>query len=351
VGVLGKLDEALTSYAAFEDFDAEDLTNTVTDMSEIVRQVPIRHADVWDIFKGISDKKDIEALERHLAPKDIRDQFYERVSQYARTLQEAKSADEFYKEFTQQQIEFYKNELKRFMSLRQSVQIRYAEIISYKEYEPRVRKLLDSYVSADEVQVVTNEVNIFDQGQVNEALASYGKTPASKADFIANNMKKVINENMEKDEAFYKKFSEMIEETIKAFQDGRLTEAEYLQQILEVRDDLEKGHQEGIPTSIQQDPQARAFFGAVSEVLKSTHGKQKVDQIADHLATAGKEISQIVENLTIRDWKKNLDVQRKMENEIEDFLIDHRKNLGIEITFDEIDEILNKCLKIAQHNY
>jgi type I restriction enzyme R subunit len=351
VGVLGKLDEALTSYAAFEDFDVEDLINTVTDMSAVVRQVPIRHADVWELFKGVQDKKDIEALERHVAPKDIRDQFYERVSYYARTLQEAKSADDFYKEYTEQQIKFYKEELKRFISLRQSVQIRYAEIVSYKEYEPRVKKLLDAYVSADEVQVVTNEVNIFDQRQVNEALASYGKTPVSKADFIANNIKKVINENMEKDEAFYKKFSDMIEETINAFQEGRLTEAEYLQQILDVREDLEKGHQEGIPTVIQQDPHARAFFGAVTEVLKSTHGKQKVDQIADQLATAGKEISQIVENLTIRDWKKNLDVQRKMENEIEDFLIDHRKNLGIEITFDEIDEILNKCLKIAKHNY
>lgn len=351
VGVLGKLDEALTSYAAFEDFDAEDLTNTVTDMSNVVRQVPIRHANVWELFKSILDKKDIEALERHVAPKDIRDQFYERVSQFARTLQEAKSADEFYKEFTAQQIEFYKEELKRFINLRQSIQIRYAEIISYKEYEPRVRKLLDAYVNADEIKVVTHNVNIFDQGQVNDALTSYGKTPVSKADFIANNMKKVINENMEKDESFYKKFSDMIEETIKAFQEGRLTEAEYLQQILETRNDLEKGHQEGIPEAIQQDPQARAFFGAVADVLKQTHGKSKIAQITDQMARAGKEIAQIVEGLTIRDWKKNLDVQRKMENDIEDFLIDHRKTLGIEITFDEIDDILSRCLKVAKHNY
>ena len=49
--------------------------------------------------------------------------------------------------------------------------------------------------------------------------------------------------------------------------------------------------------------------------------------------------------------KRNLDVQRKMENEIEDFLMSHRKDLGIEINFDEIDEVLVGCLKIAKNNY
>lgn len=351
VGILGKLDEALTNYSALEDYDDEDLTNAVKDMSEVVRQVPVVHAAVWDVFKGVNDRNDIEVLERFLSPKDIRDQFYESVSGYASTLQEAKSADAFYEEFTEAQIEFYKSELKRFQSLRKSVQKRYAEVISYKEYEPRIRKLLDTYVDADEVESVTKSVNIFERNEVNEALASYGKTPASKADFIANNMKKVINENLEKDEAFYKKFSDMIEDTIKSFQEGRISEAEYLQEILKTRDDLENGYQEGIPDSVRSKPEARAFFGAVRDVLTKTHGKESTASISKLIAEAGNEINEIVERLTIRDWKKNIDIKRKMENEIEDFLIEHRNKLGFELTFDEIDEILNKCLKVAKHNY
>ncbi|XOV66344.1 MAG: type I restriction endonuclease subunit R [Fluviicola sp.] len=351
VGILGKLDEALTNYSALEDFDAEDLTNAVKDMREVVRQVPLRHSEVWDIFKAVRDKEDIEALERHLSPKDIRDQFYHHVSKYARTLQEAKSADEFYKEFSEEQIEFYKLELKRFQSLRQSIQTRYAEVISYKEYEPRVRKLLDAYVDAEEVNVVTNEVNIFNRGEVNEALASYGKTPASKADYIANNMKKVINENMEKDEAFYKKFSEMIEETIKAFQEGRITEREYLERILKTRDDLESGYQEGVPESVRNNPKARAFFGAVTEVVTEVHGKRVSSRTNDLLAKAGSDIAEIVEGMTIRDWKKNLDIQRQMENKIEDYLIEQKNQLGIDLSWTDMDQILGKCLKVAKHNY
>ena len=59
-------------------------------------------------------------------------------------------------------------------------------------------------------------------------------------------MKKVISENMEKDEAFYKKFSDLIEKTIQEFNEGRIDEAKYLEAILENKKDFE-GYQEGIP--------------------------------------------------------------------------------------------------------
>src|SRR5690606_11548650 len=104
------------------------------------------HADVEDVFKGVGNKRDIEAMERHLSPKDVRERFYDAVSVYARTLQTALSADVFYEEFNEGQIQFYRSELKRYQQLRLSVQLRYADTVSYKEYEPRVKKLLDTYV-------------------------------------------------------------------------------------------------------------------------------------------------------------------------------------------------------------
>lgn len=351
VGILGKLDEALTEYSALEDFEEDDLSNAVSDMTEVIRQLPSHHAAVWDIFKDVKNKEDIEALERCIAQKDIRDEFYEVLSQFARTLQLSFASDSFYEEFTMEQIGFYKAELKKFQSLRISVQYRYAEKISYKEYEPRVKKLLNTYVNADHVYEVTKDVNIFDQNMVREALETYGATPASKADFIAHRIKKVITENMEKDEAFYKKFSDMIEETITAFQEGRLNEKEYLDSINTIRDNLDKGYQKGVPVILKDKPEARAIFGGISQVLTGTHGKMKVQEISERLATAGIDITKIIENLTIRDWKKNLDVQNKMENEIEDYLMGHRKDLGVEINFEDIDGILVKCLKVAKNNY
>lgn len=348
VGLLGKLDEALTCYGAFEGFDDDDLKGAVVDIREEIRKVPARHADVWDIFKAVENKDDIEALERHLNPKDIRDSFYARLTAYARILHTALASDEFYEEFYDSQISFYKKELKEFEKMRRSVQARYAETVSYAEYEPKVRKLLDTYVQADAVEVLSKEVNIFDKNMVEEALESYGKTPASKADMIAHQMKKVITENMEKDEAFYKKFSEMIEEIIKAFNEDRISEQEYLKKIIQIREDLSNGYQSGIPSLLKNNEVARAFYGAVKEIVSGT---KQTKGIEDQLARAGLDISEIVENKIIRDWKKNLDIHKQIENEIEDYLIENRKTLGLDLTFDEIDEILAKCLKVAKHNF
>lgn len=351
VGILGKLDEALTSYAAFEDFDEEDLTNTIVDVADEIRKVPAHHSNVWDCFKGVSNKKDIEALERYLAPKDMRDDFYEALSQFARTLQTALASNEFYIEFRDDQIEFYKQELKMFSKLRISLQNRYAEVISYKEYEPRIKKLLDTYVQADDVLVITKELNIFDKQMVNEAIEEYGKSPASKADFIAHKMKKVISENMEKDEAFYKKFSQLLEDAIKSFLENRISEAEYLKAILNIRDQFEKGYLEDIPQTLLNKPEARAFFGVLSEVFENSFGKETAIQQKDVLANIGIDISIIIEKLIIRDWKKNIDVIKEMENEVEDYLMAHRKSLSVDITFDDLDIILEKCLKVAKNNF
>ena len=120
---------------------------------------------------------------------------------------------------------------------------------------------------------------------------------------------------------------------------------------MSTRSDLQSGHQEGLPDILVDKTEARAFFGALSEVLSVTHGKDEIKSIKDQLAQAGIQIGSIVEKLTIRDWKRNIDVQNKMENKIEDYLIEHRKALGLEITFEEIDDILAKCLKVAKNNY
>lgn len=351
VGILGKLDEALTHYSAFEGFDEEDLAGAVLDIKEQIRRVPALLADLWDLFREVKNKKDLEAMERHLSPKDIRDDFYERLSAFIRSLQVGLSSDEFYKAFAEKEIQRFKDELKSFQKMRVSVQQRYAEVVSYKEYEPRIRKLMDTYVEAHDIEYITKQVNIFDQNMVNEALGEYGKTPASKADMIAHEMKRVATENMEKDPAFYKRFSEMLEEIIVEFQLGRLTEKEYLEEVLGARTKLESGSDSGIPEVVKQNREARAFFGALSEVLKKSRDSGQIDTNGESLGQAALRINEIVQKLTIRDWKRNLDVQRRMENEIEDFLMEHRKDLGIEITFDEIDEILTHCLKIAKNNY
>ena len=72
----------------------------------------------------------------------------------------------------------------------------------------------------------------------------------------------------------------------------------------------------------------------------------------DILAEAGVKISEIISRLVIRDWHRNDDVQKQMENEIEDYLL-FDKNLGGAITTEQIDTsgILHDLIHVAKNHY
>ncbi len=55
---------------------------------------------------------------------------------------------------------------------------------------------------------------------------SNSETPEAKADTIAHRMKRTLNERMDEDPALHKKFSQLVGDTIEAFQQNRISEVE-----------------------------------------------------------------------------------------------------------------------------
>jgi type I restriction enzyme R subunit len=351
VGILGQLDSALTKYSALQEFDEDDLIGTVINVTDEIKKLPQTYSELWDVFKEVSNKKDIEAMERFLAPKDKRDLFIEKLTAFAKNLQVALSSDEFYKIVTDKQIKQYLAELKFFQSLRASVSVRYADKISYKEYESRVRKLLDTYIGTEGVDQITESINIFDEELFKKEVERVTGSVASKADAIAYKMKRVISDRIDEDPVFYKKFSQLIDETIKAFLDKRLTESQYLDAILKSRDNLVKGSTDGTPSILNGKPEARAFYGILAENILTPSIEPVPSSITEPIAKMGVEITDIIQRLTIRDWKRNDDVQKQMKNDLEDYLLEKRKELGIEISFTQIDAILEEVMKVAKHKF
>ena len=349
VGILGKLDKALNDYSALEEFDADEIAGAMTDVLQEVRKVPITYSAVWEVFKEVENKKDIEALERHLAPKNIRDTFYSRLSKFARTLQMALSTDEFYKEYTDKRIDHWVRQLKFFQGMRLSVQQRYAEIVDYKEYESRVKKLLDTHVSVKEIKSINKPINIFDESLRKEEVEKRGGGAASVADTIAHEMKRSCTEKMNEDPVFYLKFSELVEAVIKKFQEERITEAEYLEEVMRIRDEFKSGGHSGIPAPLQHNPKARAFYGAIVKTIKERYGKVEFEE--DKIAKAGLDLDEIIRSIATVDWKMNNNKPNEISNAVEDYFLENRKAIGIDFSFGEIDKIIALTLKIAKSNY
>jgi type I restriction enzyme R subunit len=161
-GLLGELDSALTTYSAFDGYDDGDLAGTVHDVREEIRRLPQLHDQLWDLFKSVRNKKDMEEFERFLADEAIRHDFYERLKAYGRCLHIAMSSDKFLDVFDEAKIDDDEARLEAVSELRRSVQLRYQEIVDIKEFEPKIQKLLDDHVVALPAETIIEVVNIND---------------------------------------------------------------------------------------------------------------------------------------------------------------------------------------------
>lgn len=350
--VLGELDKSLAMYREFEEFDEEDLTGTLISVQSEVEKLPQRHSDLWDLFKEVKNQYDEEAYETLLGNDELRDDFYERLTEYGKTFGIALSVEKFIMQTPDEKIQQYKNDLKRFQNLKASVKLRYAESIDYRDYEPKIKKLLDTHISASEVLQLNEPVNIFDEkmfSQIKEQQGIYaGKTTAAQADTIAHATRKVITEKMEEDPAFYEKFSKLIQKAIDEFKAQRISDMEYLARVCEIREKVVKREHDAVPENLQYNEDALALFGIISPLFDNAGlNAETQEEIASEAALA---INKIIQ----RHWKvqfwDDMDAQRRAMNDIDDYLYDEIKGAReLELNLGQMDEIIEKSMQLARH--
>jgi type I restriction enzyme R subunit len=352
--VLGELSEALSSYSALEGFDEADLAGTVNSIATEIARLGQRHSELWDVFRGVSNTGDEEALERHLADEAQRAEFYDRLNAWARTLAIALSSHDFMNDpANSRRIENYQNDLKRFENLRRAVRTRYQDAIDYGQYKKRIEKLLDTYIVADDVRPITDLVNIFDE-EAFAQVADSKETEASRADTIAYATAKTIKERWDEDPTFYKKFSELIRKVIEDFKAQRISDLEYLHRVKEIRAKVVRRDMTGIPVEVRDDAMARAFFGCVREALiQSGPGAGAGgDGRADAISTeAAKRFVEIVGTHRRVEWSGNPDVENAIKNDIDAYVFDViRGAQGLDLTTKDIDELIEKLLTVARRH-
>jgi type I restriction enzyme R subunit len=345
-GVLGELNAALNTYNALAAFDTDDVAGIIADTTDEVKKLPLYHAAIWDVFKEVPNKQDTEALERFLEPEDRRQQFYEALTAFARTLQVALGTVYFYQETPESQVNRYKTDFRFFHNLRIAVRQRYAETIDYKDYEQKVRNLMNQHITSSEVRPITELVNIFDSEAFASEVEKIEGTTA-RADTIAYRVKKTITTRIAENPRMYQRFSQLISETIEAYRAGRLSEAEYLKQVHDILEQVQQGRAKNIPARLHRYQHAPAYFGVLQSVLEaSSDGLSAIPE--DILADMAIEIEKVIEQRKIRDWVANKDVHKAMMNDMEDYLYAIKAQHALSLTAVEMDLILEQVLEVAK---
>ncbi len=348
-GVLQALDDALEVYSSFEEFDADDLEGTLTVITDEVKKLPQKHSELWDIFKSIRNKKDAEAYQQFLRDDAIRADFYDKLAGFARILKMALSSIEFHKQTDETIIDKYKADVKFFMNLKAAVTQRYSDSIDYKQYEGQIQKLIDTHIRADEVRVITSLVNIYDKENFQKVLGET-KGDAAKADVIASRTAKYISEKLEEDPDLFRKFSEMLRETIRAYMEQRINETQYLSRVQEIMENVLSRTSSDIPAVLSNRDVAKAFYGitktALTNIIKDN---TTLNSLSAEIAIAADDI---IQSLKVVDWQTKIDVPKKMIHLIGDYLIDEvRDKHNLSISFQEIDDIAEQIVKVAKIRY
>lgn len=356
-GIFGEIHEALDTYAAFEKegFDLEDVENTLVDIRTEIASLAQRHSNVWEVFKEVRNKKDLEAMQRHLEPQDSRDRFYETLKLFARTLQLALGNADFLNKTPESKLRRYKDDLAYFLNLRRAVKQRFGEAVDYSSYEKQIRNLVTHHIGAEAVRQLVPPTDLFAADSFEKELDEV-KGDAAKADVIASRMKKTITEKMEEDPVLYKRLSQVIEEAIIEHRAQRISDAEYLRRIRQRLDELRGGHAFVYPSELEGHEDAKAYFGLVRESPvaysaqgSSTDGNAGAGQAgAPDLAEVALKIEAILESHKIRDWSRNPDVQKAIYNDIEDYLLELRETFALEIGFKDIDALIEQILSVAK---
>jgi type I restriction enzyme, R subunit len=344
-GVIENLDEAIDFYTNLADYKHEDLVDTVTFITEEAKKLPQLHSDLWEIFSAVKGSTDTEVYQEHLRDEERRAKFYERFSAFARAMALALASTTFLEQTPEKQINIYKKDLKFFRNLRAEASIRFQERVDFSEYEPKIRKLLDTHVGAGDVEQLIEPIDLLNTEQREEALGKENQSDESKADMIASAARHSIEQEFEKDPAFFSKFSKLLEDTLEALHEKRLQAAEALARIKDIAIKVATHTEDDVPEQLIGHDMARRYYGTVQEEVE-----EYISAKPDAGATIALEVVKRIEKHKVRDWTNNPDALNAMRREIDDIFFDVAEEFELKFPLELQDKLIDKCLEIAIAN-
>jgi len=230
----------------------DDAQESIRTLCEPVR-MPKETIDYIRYFcaENIEDKEEIKRNEqKRLA-------FYKQVSHlvraYAAIANEMEEAG-----YTSADAENILKEVRHYEHARAEVKLASADYIDLKAYEPAMRHLIDTYISAEESKVISS----FDDMSLVELIVERGENAIEKlpsgirrnrhavAETIENNLRKVIHDERPINPRYYENMSQLLDELIAQRRQEALEYEEYLAMIVELTRQIKRPNETKYPKTL-----------------------------------------------------------------------------------------------------
>lgn len=294
------LEKAINDYTseAFDCYDKEDVSGLLTnrldkakeqleDALEALRalcepvEMPKNDVDYIHYFCGSNTEAfDLDELQSNM-PK--REQLYDLSATALRAFGEVSGELQEKYHYSLDQIRKLEREVTDFVKVRDVVRVASGDYIDLKAYDPDMRHLIDTYLSADPSRVLTS----FDGASLVELLVDLGidaikempaGTKAEKeavAETIENNVVKEIVEKSQSNPKYYEKMSALLKALIEQRKKEVLDYEEYLQKIVELTRKVYRPENDvEYPDNIRNSAAKRAFydyFNGDADIAEKVH--------------------------------------------------------------------------------
>jgi len=172
------------------------------------------------------------------------------------------------------EIALMKQEIDRFLEIRQIIRVASGETIDLKAYEADMRHLIDTYIEAAEAKKISQFDNVGLLGMiVNSGIAAAVNTlpgaikhdPGAVAETIENNVRsKIIKEHLN-DPAYYDKMSALLDEIIRDLRAKRIDYEECLKRIAELATKVQTGVADDTPEVLKKSRALRALYNNLGQ--------------------------------------------------------------------------------------
>ena len=342
-GLIRKLNEAMQVYsgAGLEKFDVADLQGSLYDAMTLLGELRTSYTHLQDLFAPLGERADIVAYQNYLADDKRRDTFYKKLSYFSRNFAHALQSDAVYAAMEADEIERYKHALRNYQKLRRDVKIMYNDSVDFQEYEPQMRKLIDTYVTAENIQPITEPVNIMNKLAFEQELDKL-TSPASKAEAIRNRIGRSLSEEYNRHPVYVEQFRKRLNQLFEAYKTKRLTETEYLKGMETAMDDYRtKKPMSKYPKTIQDKPREQALYDLLQKHLNA----DKTFQDTDRFGELAEQVIQGAQKHIKVDFQNNPDVQNRIKQEILVTWYNFCTEQGVNVDLNRLSEIMPQLIK------
>ena len=323
------LEKSLNEYTneVFDGYAKEDVEGLLSNRLEKDRE---RLDDALESIKALIEPvaapKDQLAFRKYFCgnteiPEDLKNNEPKRIALYKQTVSLIRAYAALANQmeeagYTAQEIEKIKNDVKYFENLRAEIKLASGDYIDLKAYEPAMRHLIDTYISADESQKIaafddlTLIQLIVDRGEsaIDSLPNSIKKDKEAVAETIENNIRRLIIDEMPTNPLYFEKMSALLDELIKARKQEAIDYKKYLEKIVELTKQVTRPEKTGGYPRSMNTKAKRALFDNLN----------KDEKLAS-------ELDAVIHKTKKDDWRGNKMKEKEVKNAIKKLIADEQE--------------------------